>query len=593
MDNVLTVASTSTPNSLNLDLDYSKVSNGVAVNASNPGAGDVSLFLASKPPRAASINALLVQPKVINAEFAANAVAKSTNEISQRNRYVNTSKTVPGYVDAAIEYHSVGLVVDPATGKKVAMNTALFSRAGDFLLPLCVGPEQYLDRNPSGDRSQILQKRWMTFSESLALATGFYSPGDYTNLYYHYAFDDRYSSGSGGGGGSPASAVSLRGSGTTNAPPRTDRGHLVLDAWAPYYNPVASSSAHVPGNTTPIGTGVPLALGVLDQFRSVYGISSTGGNYVVRTTGAYGSDQQLIPGRLNLNTAPLTNLRTLPMLSPVDTVSGSGLLTTTPNPYAWDVTNPKSPTYLPLYNPTNETYDIAAALLAYRDNAVVQSRPTNRLPGPGTQHVIDFTRTTSSTNPGGLSLTRATNTWISDIRESPGFRSVGEILAVNMKNTMATDPTLIFAGKSADWDDSIFRFGSQNPLNKLSTTRIGIQEAGLIGTRHLAFDESTGLGQQVNLSPPTSTPTAARVANTYAQKIAIANAVSNVATVRSDVFIVYFIIQGYTQQDVQVQDGEPMIPSLKKRFVMVVDRSNVLNKGDKPRVLMLREVPVE
>ena len=36
-----------------------------------------------------------------------------------------------------------------------------------------------------------------------------------------------------------------------------------------------------------------------------------------------------------------------------------------------------------------------------------------------------------------------------------------------------------------------------------------------------------------------------------------------------------------------------MVPSIQRRFVMVVDRSNVVSEGDKPRILMMEEVPME
>ena len=101
----------------------------------------------------------------------------------------------------------------------------------------------------------------MTLGESLALASGFYSPNDVNSIYYHYAFDERTTSGNPSG-----SALALRAGGTTGNPPRTDRGHLVLDAWAPYLT-------YQNGTTKAIGSGVPLALGVLDLFRAVYGVS--------------------------------------------------------------------------------------------------------------------------------------------------------------------------------------------------------------------------------------------------------------------------------------------------------------------------------
>ena len=47
-----------------------------------------------------------------------------------------------------------------------------------------------------------------------------------------------------------------------------------------------------------------------------------------------------------------------------------------------------------------------------------------------------------------------------------------------------------------------------------------------------------------------------------------------------------------TARHCDIPDEQPMVPSIAKRYVMVVDRSNVVNRGDKPRVLMLKEVPM-
>jgi hypothetical protein len=35
----------------------------------------------------------------------------------------------------------------------------------------------------------------------------------------------------------------------------------------------------------------------------------------------------------------------------------------------------------------------------------------------------------------------------------------------------------------------------------------------------------------------------------------------------------------------------PLVPSVARRFVMVIDRSKVVRKGDKPEILLFKEVP--
>jgi hypothetical protein len=42
-----------------------------------------------------------------------------------------------------------------------------------------------------------------------------------------------------------------------------------------------------------------------------------------------------------------------------------------------------------------------------------------------------------------------------------------------------------------------------------------------------------------------------------------------------------------------VEITDPLVPTIRKRYVMVVDRSNVTEKGQSPRVLLFRELPTE
>lgn len=78
----------------------------------------------------------------------------------------------------------------------------------------------------------------------------------------------------------------------------------------------------------------------------------------------------------------------------------------------------------------------------------------------------------------------------------------------------------------------------------------------------------------------------------YAEKLAPVAAMSNIATTRSDYFAVWFVIHGYTQDDVVgLAPTEPLTPSVARRFLMVVDRSNVVSQSDRPKVVLFREVP--
>ena len=59
------------------------------------------------------------------------------------------------------------------------------------------------------------------------------------------------------------------------------------------------------------------------------------------------------------------------------------------------------------------------------------------------------------------------------------------------------------------------------------------------------------------------------------------------------IFAVWFVVHGYQRDDVEgLRPKDPLVPTVAKRFLMVVDRSNVQRLGDKPRILMLQELPM-
>ena len=102
----------------------------------------------------------------------------------------------------------------------------------------------------------------------------------------------------------------------------------------------------------------------------------------------------------------------------------------------------------------------------------------------------------------------------------------------------------------------------------------------------------------------------------YESRLAILAALAETTTLRSDTFCVWFTVEGYTRDDVAglanafvvelsipspgttagfdvPAIAKPMSPTLRRRFVMILDRSNVVRPGDKPKVLSLQEVPFD
>ena len=177
------------------------------------------------------------------------------------------------------------------------------------------------------------------------------------------------------------------------------------------------------------------------------------------------------------------------------------------------------------------------------------------------------------------------------------FKSLGELVSINLYTTQGPDPVLNV--------NSMTRF-AQTEKNATPTNTLGVPTRQaqrlsfwpqVVSSRFYNHD-ANGVVNKAGAGTLTATaPIYAmggpELANSYQDKLAIVNALTNTASVRSDVFTIYFLVHGYTPEDVDVEDNQPLIPSVAKRFVMVVDRSNVVAPGDKPRILMLKEVPMQ
>lgn len=447
---------------------------------------------------------------------------------------------------------------------------ALFSRIGDMLLPLAIGPSfDAPDPNvvvPPAQRIQELERRWLTLSEALALAADYYSPTDPMNPLHGFGRDERLVTTS-----PPANPQ----------PPKAERGCLVTDAWAPYIER-GNDFVFEPGVDEPLGNGIPLAANVLGRFRvaslpgylgtSAYAINTSEPSNTIARTQAYGSLTQAVPGVININTAPLSVLRMLAMVSPdlLGWLNDGATASTAQRPWLaadvgtgtavpaklWDVTNPL------------QTWDLAATMIAYRDRAMTRTRRI----GGGPRIEINL-RDDRTDIPGGSNLTgRQYATGIRALRDGPGFKSLGEIMALEIKRS--SDPAVQNVGNNPlapmDVHNSITRLGRDG----LATVSRSIDPAVVRDVNN------------ANLTLPET------VVDDPAEKLSIANAVLNSISVRSDLFCVWFVIQGYTPEDTAVEDGLPMVPSISRRYVMVVDRSNVVNPSDRPRIVMLRELPL-
>lgn len=448
-------------------------------------------------------------------------------------------------------------------------NPGLFKRTGDLLLPLAIGPYQEANRGVGGPTGpgaanayERLEQQWMSLSEVLALCSDYYSPTllnnvdlpRHENLYYLACHVAPIAP------GAPSEA-------------KLDRGHFVLDDFVPYIETVAGSTGpgadsytYGSGDRT-VGLGVPLALNLFSKFRAT----------------SFGSKSELVEGQMNINSVGVAASDSLALLTPdysVGTVTiGADMLPawlTTDVPAG--ATGPGRVNICGFTAPAMpQTWDVSTTLRAYRDKTELTYRDFL-----GTGPFVSFRTNTALPADNPLRYGRRLNGYIDGLREEPGFRSLGEIMAARLRSN---------TGAVLTDDNGIDRLGNDGVAIKgypgvASTSMVWDRDGDGVIT---ANDQVNASYVYINTGSPDS----------FDQKLALANAVAGSADVRSDVFAVWFLVHGYLEADTQGLGSEdPMVPTFARRYVMVIDRSNVVQKGDagrkgdKPRVLLFQEVPL-
>ncbi|MDX2130914.1 MAG: hypothetical protein SFY69_02540 [Planctomycetota bacterium] len=314
--------------------------------------------------------------------------------------------------------------------------------------------------------------------------------------------------------------------------PVLDRGHLVLDRYTPFFD-ADSNGVFDPaptGNDERRGLEIPAAMAVLDVFT-------------VPQYAAEGLTRARI-GTVNINTASPTVVRCLPLVSPPPPTDPLGV------PWWWGASSGLT-----------QASDIGATIVAYRDK-IDQAVRAQSL--PGAPPVITFADTNGG-NPAPPTTAyeelngRATWTEITAIGEQRGFRSLGELLAVRFRDGTP-------GGNAMPSNIDFLGFNGAN------SSRIGMDPVYHNGPSGVAIDALT---------------------DEYKERLTIVNALANTVSTRSDVYAVWFVLHGYKRADVEnLAPTEPLVPSVQRRFLMVLDRSNVTSRGQKANVLLFREVPV-
>ncbi len=303
--------------------------------------------------------------------------------------------------------------------------------------------------------------------------------------------------------------------------------------------------------------------------------------------------------------------------------------------------------------PINQDTDIAAGIAAYRDmTPVLMSRSAMEsikisaaLRGgtvSGTQPVgVPFlTPDANNIQADPFKNMRdalaeqpsfGSNTQIPGINRAPGLRSTAEILSARCRNFTDPPPAIIANQSLSRWPSgnnptyprhsrwkaapwNIDQLGNDVNLNIATTPAASINESlnssfgELDGYSSRSEYPLTGIdnpykgvpvpataSQPEDTAPRNEATEAIRgVANEYDEQLIAANNVMNTITNRSDVFAVWFVAAGFQRSDVEgLEADDPLVPSVQRRFLMIVDRSNVVNKGEKPRILLMKEVPMD
>lgn len=423
----------------------------------------------------------------------------------------------------------------PALGVGSSPVTVSTLRIADMLLPLGIGPCYDPGLNPpalSAGGLAMDPENCMTLSEALALALNYSNPpatGDRFSIYNRIGDHPTGPSLP----GAPLSAGAL------------DRGNLSLDKFVPF---VDTSRDGILNPTERISfPGIPIALNILSSFRTL--------------DPQFGSLTRGTPGLININTATAETLRALPLLSPTTDISSLPGFTGA----AWPKFNTDSGVAAGDGSLPNTNTDIASGILAYRDKIAGRARDNLTIDSCADTGPLDpfpsnpYDRTTING--------RFQSTNVQGTREQPGFATVGEILNVSERPS----PTGAFTNRLSQLDQIDFQ--AKDNL-----------KAGTPGTSSVLYKATPGA---------TASTVTDNIVDDYQERLLVAAGVRNSITVRSDVFAVWFVIHGYQRSDTEgLGADDPLVPSIAKRFLMVVDRSNVTHAGEKPRILLFTELPM-
>gem|GEM_PF-6539769 len=397
-----------------------------------------------------------------------------------------------------------------------------------------------------------------------------------------------------------------------------DNGSLFLDRYVPFIDRDADF-VFSPDKDTRVGLGVPAAVSIMDAFHAM---PLVGGTLV-----------SPVRGLININTASVDVLRTLPLLSPnFDDLTGQKILGGKDRSNGWMLgTDGKLP--VKRYDAASGTYrlvsedvpltgksDIAAMIVAYRDKRAETLRPEaaadRALEFADFGNFVKQDARTFPSDPFGLKPDvlpadvtnamrsnklrgRETLNLINGVNEEPGFRSIGELMCVRELKAPDKSPQealqqnrgRVFPPEREGLRSNIDMLGYNGSLDA-SNKFVGVDDS-VLGIAPGFIAGYNPAEADVNKQTGVNVKRTGKLANDYGERLAVMSAISNLVTVRSDVYVCWFVVAGFQKSDcVGLGTLDPLVPSIKRRFMMIVDRSNVTKPTDKPRVLVWKELPL-
>lgn len=442
-------------------------------------------------------------------------------------------------------------------------------RPTDLLNVMAIGSTQVpidVNGNPINDGAgnPDWKRQWTTTAESLAMAMGYgsapanatawqnpssvYGPLDY---YYH----DFYSIVK----GKPTKAI-------------FDSGYLRTDDFVS----VRYDSSDKPYTA---GTGGPIAGNVLSMFRT--------------QPDDFASLNIATPGLVNINTAPQAVLRVLPMTFPAT----NKLVATGGGTTFWAGADEGERSDAAM------KVDIAAMIESYRDKIAVELRPgakgpTNTKMPSWFAGFVDRSAATFTTpnaqdkGPNDADVGSYSNLptyvggryWsngLKGVRESAGFQTPGDLFGVRHVEFNPSDGTVTTTASDLGARTSNIDSLGHRPVGS-KTNMLGIDNIV-----EQSFDVSNPSAPVLKDIQPL------QFGHTYQDKLKVLSGMLGSISVRSDMYAAWFIVRGYQRSDVEgLPANQPMVPSIERRFLMIIDRSNVTKVGQKPRILAFVEVPL-